>query len=231
MRVDLKVVSLSLALIVAPFVAQAQRCVGAPSFRTSSGRLGVDLSFTDGAKGYGANVVVGSPRGLFGSAGVGAMDYDGTSEGSTTFSFSGGLAVPFGATTGKAEFCPILGVSFLNGPDVGPVDVSGHTVSFGAMLGGVAATTPTTEIVPFGGAVYVNESVRARTAGGGPIPGSFTATNDGVHLIGGAGFVVSRVLTITPSLSFPIGEDNTDATFGISFAYNFGVARQVSTRR
>ena len=233
MRLDLRIVGLSCALLVAPLVVSAQLCGGAASFKTAPARIGGGIEFTDGSKGYGAQFAIGSAEGLFGTAGISAVDYDDASEGSTVFAFGAGYAIPIG-TGGKAEFCPIGNFSLLRGPNFNEsgvtAEVSGHSYGMGGQIGGIAMSTPTMDFVPFAGAMYVNQTIKISGSAGG-ISASESASEDAIVLSAGAGFVINRLLTIQPQISYPINVDEANATFGVAFAFNFGGPKSSSMRR
>jgi len=211
-------------MLAIPGVAAAQACNGAASFRHSSVRIGAGAQTTDGAKSYGAELAAGAAEGPFAGVSLSAVDYDGVSEGSTAFGINGGYSIALGKAK-KVEVCPLVGFSMLKGPDVTEAGISlkttGRDFGFGGSVGAIATSTPAFEFIPFVSALYSIEKLTIKTSGGG-LSQSESASENYVELTTGAGFVVNRVLTIQPTISYPLNVDNAKASFGIAFGFNFG---------
>src|SRR4051812_21350499 len=107
--------SLALPFSLPTTKAAAQTCVGMPSF--SSGRMQVTGggSFADGANSFGGTFGYGTPKGLYGKAGLGSTSYDALDGSSLDLSLGGGYQVPL-QTSRTAELCPVASLSIGSGP-------------------------------------------------------------------------------------------------------------------
>jgi len=218
------------AALVAAGPASAQLCNGAASFANGPIRVGAGADFTDGSKAVGAQLAFGAKQGAFANVGLSAVNYDGVDERGTVVNVNGGYSMSL-SKPGKAEFCPLVGFAWQSGPNVvtnfGTADVSARAFGFGGSIGGIVNSTPEFDFVPFASVSYFTSKGTISFNGT-----SQTSTQDYGEIGLGAGFVVNKVLTIRPAVTFPIGLDNGDPSYGIAFAYNFGSpARSVTPRR
>ncbi|MGQ0537984.1 MAG: hypothetical protein ACT4R6_03480 [Gemmatimonadaceae bacterium] len=212
--------------------ASAQYCAGAASFAAGPVRLGAGLAFSDDAKFYAAHLAVGAPQGAFASASIGTVDLDEIDEGSTVFGVNGGYAIRLEQTK-PVEFCPVVGFAYASGPDFDDefisLETSARWFGIGGAIGGVVGRTASVDLVPFAEAVYTSAKVTVKLRADGE-SATESETEDFVNVTGGLGFVVNRVVTIRPTISYPFGIDDADPTFGISFAVNLGAARSAASR-
>lgn len=221
-----------LVLLSLPSSAFAQTCRGAASFRVSPFRAGAIASIADGGKLYGAQFAYGHKAGAFGAASIAKVEIDGAPENETMFGVEAGFSAPLGQDR-KTELCPVLSLDFESGPDVdatgvGQFETSGRTLALGASIGSPMRSTPTSDIIPFASALYTNATV---TLKGSALGQSFnvSVTDDFLDLTAGAGFIMNKVFTIQPSLSYPIGMEDDGSgdsrlVFNILLSYNFGSA-------
>ena len=208
------------SVLLAPTTLAGQACVGGPSFKDGNMRLGAGARFEDGAKSYGAQFATGSATGGFAQAGLSTVQYDDVSGTGAIVDVTGGWAIDL-VPTSKAQFCPLVGFSYQNGPNIsssfGDVSVSAHAFGIGGALGGVAMTSPGFDFVPFAGFTYFLASGTASVAGF-----SDTQNQNYGELTLGSGFVLNRALTIQPTIHIPVGLDDSKTSFGIALAFNFG---------
>jgi hypothetical protein len=211
---------LSLAL---PFYlsaqAAAQTCVGMPSFSSGHMQISGGGQFADGANSFGGTFGYGTPKGLYGKAGIGTTSYDAFNGSSFDFNLGGGYQVPLHASR-TAELCPVASLSLGSGPnDVlgSGVDLSNRTFAFGASVGAVLGRNPQLRFLP--NAAFQFANTRA-TVNDGTTSASDSQSYGLLTL--GTGFVFNSRFSLNPSLSFPIGLDGGNTTFGLMGAMNFG---------
>jgi hypothetical protein len=216
-----RILLLSLAL---PFTllttkAAAQTCVGMPSF--SSGRMQVTGggSFMDGASSFGGTFGYGTPKGLYGKAGVGTTSYDALDGSSFDLNVGGGYQIPL-QTSRTAELCPVASLSIGSGPnDVfgSGVDMSSRTFAFGAAIGALVGHSSRMQILPNASFQLANARVSVDDGT------NSTAGSESYGLLTlGTGFVINSRFSVNPSISVPVGLDGSSASFGLSGAINFG---------
>lgn len=200
--------------------AEAQLCQGAASFRNGPIRLGAGLTVNSDAQSYGGQIAIGTPSGPFVSgtlSGVQVKDVSGTG---VVAGGEAGFAADLNPRR-TAQFCPLVGFQYQSGPDIdtgfGMASFSAHAFSFGGSIGGVALSNPGFDFVPFVGAVYVLSQTNASFSG------ISASSNDhyGVVTVG-AGFVLSKVLTIQPAAEIPVGLKGSRTSFALAFGFNFG---------
>jgi hypothetical protein len=216
-----RILLLSLAL---PFTllatkAAAQTCAGMPSF--SSGRMQVTGggTFVDGASSFGGTFGYGTPKGLYGKAGVGTTSYDALDGSSFDLSVGGGYQIPL-QTSRTAELCPVASLSIGSGPnDVqgSGIDMSSRTFSFGAAVGALVGRSSRMQIVPNASFQFAN--TRAKIDDGTT---SVAGSESYGLLTLGTGFVINSRFSVNPSISVPMGLDGSSTSFGLSGAINFG---------
>ena len=216
-----RILALSLALPFALLTtnAAAQTCVGMPSFSSGQMQVSGGGSFADGASSFGGSFGYGTPKALYGKAGVGTTSYDALSGSSFDLSVGGGYQIPL-KTNRMAQLCPVANLSIGSGPKnvLGSgVDMSSRTFSFGAAVGGLVGHSTQMQILPNASFQFAN--TRA-TADDGTTSASASETYGLLTL--GTGFVFSSRFSVNPSLSFPMGLDGSSTTFGLSAAMNFG---------
>jgi hypothetical protein len=185
--------------------------------------LGAGITSGDHAKSYGAQFAVGSATGPFATAGLSAVQYDGIDSNGLSMGVSAGYSVDL-TPKGTAQFCPLVGFVYQNGPDIetsfGTISSSFHAFELGGSFGGIAASSPGFDFVPFAGASFVLAQASASASGISQSENS----NYGV-VSAGAGFVINRTLTIQPAVNIPVGLDGGKASFSLSVGFNFGTAK------
>lgn len=215
------ILAIAAAVLVGTSTLAAQTCTGTAPFSRGPVRVGAGFSYSEPANSYGAGLAIGSTRsGPFASANGFAVEYDGLEEMGTGFSVGAGM--PFRAIN-SLEFCPLIGFSHeslnLDDPDVGTLSLSLRSFSFGGSLGGVAAASPGFELMPYAAAHFVASKATASALG------ESASENDSLLGVAvGAGFVLRRVVTIQPSISYAFGVEEADPVFSIAIGVNFGQA-------
>lgn len=230
MRLTSSLVALSLVTLAG--TAGAQVCLGTPSFATGPIRIDAGLLTGNDNTQYGAGLAVGTANGPFVSAGVNRVDIDGVDESATGFSVAGGFEVNLTDRRGtrarratSLSLCPVAsfsraGVDFEESGI--EAETSIRTFSAGLSLGAMVPSSPNFSLVPFGGLSYANS--KASLEIDGEEFGDSEAENYFVLDLG-LGLVLNRSFTIRPTIGIPIGLDEADPNFGVSFHINFGRGR------
>jgi hypothetical protein len=215
-----RVLVLSLAL---PFYlstqASAQTCVGMPSISSGPMQVAGGGQFADGMSGFEGTFGYGKPKSLYGKAGIGRTSYDGLSGSSFDFGVGGGYQVPLHSSR-TAEVCPIASLSLGSGPHnvLGSgVDMSSRTLSFGGSVGALVGRSSHVQILPNASFQFANS--RATLDNGTT---SLSDSQSYGLLTLGTGFVFSSRFSVNPSVSFPVGLDGGETSFGLTGAMNFG---------
>ena len=193
--------------------AYAQSCEGSASFASGPMRVGAGFAVTDGAKTYGINGALGDPSGWYGVASIARASFDIADAGATDRGIAAGYAMNVTADK-KIQFCPRAGFTYQSGPTVGGVSTSAREFDLGGTFGTAVTASPTLDVVPFGGAQYVNVSQKAE--------GFASTSEDFMNINIGVGFVLDRQWTIQPMLTLPVGLKGGSSTFQIGVAYSFG---------
>jgi hypothetical protein len=206
------------ALMTFATTAQAQTCGGTASFTAGAVRLGAGMDFADDGNQVGASVALGRAAGPFVSGSVGRLEFEDLDESGTAFGIELGYSLPV-AGRASLEICPVL--SFVHaGADISAngnsVDLSSRALAAGVAIGGVASSTPTFAFVPSATFAWVNQKLELS----GFMEGETTDDYGAITLA--AGLVFNRNVTVRPNMSFSVGSDDSEATFGIAFAMNFG---------
>ena len=214
---------LFLLSMAVPFVfaaeAAAQTCVGMPSFSAGQMQVAGAGTFSDGASSFGATFGYGVPRNFYGKVGIGSTSYDAFDGSSLDFGVSGGYQIPL-QTQRKADLCPVASLSFGSGPDdiIGSgIDLSTRTFSVGATAGMQLGNNPQMQIVPTASFQFAN--TRATLDDG---TDSASDSESYGLLTLGTGFVFNSRFSLNPSISFPMGLEGSDASFGVAGAIQFG---------
>jgi hypothetical protein len=132
-------------LILAVTQAQAQTCMGAPSFREKPMQGGFTASFIGERHEIGGTFAAGKTS-LFGTVGVLAthISYLGTAPALTV-----GVGTEISSSDHPVFTCPLLQVEFNAGPDFGPFETSSVGVRGGISVGAIVAETRGgTQLVP-----------------------------------------------------------------------------------
>jgi len=219
----------ALALVGAASTAGAQACLGTPSFTAGPVRLDGSFATSDGQTSIGGGVSAGIERGAFGSIAINRYsgDDDAGTDAVTGFGLQAGyeLSLKSAKTTKVSSWsvCPVA--SFAQAKQSVSVldddfDFTARTFTAGVAAGTAIAASPKVDIAPFASLSLMRISMSAD--GPGVFEDIFSDSETGLALDLGAGFIISRIFTVRPAISIPIGFDGADAQFGVSFHMNFG---------
>jgi hypothetical protein len=192
-----------------PMTAQAQHCLGRPSFRIAPAALRAGASFGSGAQELSLGASFGSAMGLFGGGDVSLFMADGVDEEFLGFSGHLGGALP----SGKLEFCPIVGFTYAKFPEILGVDISVRSINGGVAMGGEVASSEAMAFLPFAAIEFGQTSV----SGDGE---TFSETGGTLYL--GGGLLINRTFSLTPSVALPISGEDSDPVFSISLSWLIG---------
>ena len=223
------VVSLALLAIVrAP--AMAQTCEGLASFSSGQMQVAGNAQFPDGAKVWGGSFTYGVPSGIYGGADLSTTSID--NDGGSSLGIGG--HVGYQMTLGQAKqfaLCPVARLALGMGPDDDAANINSSSTDahFGLAVGTSMGTNPRMRIIPTAGLglQYSKAKIEDTSPGGTTLEGSDTY---GMARLG-VGFVFNQQISVRPSIDIPLGLDNSDATFGVSVAYNFGSKGVSKARR
>jgi hypothetical protein len=211
---------LSLAL---PFYltaqAAAQTCTGMPAFSSGHMQIAGGGQFADGANSFGGTFGYGTPKSLYGKAGIGTTSYDAFNGSSFDLNLGGGYQIPLQASR-TTELCPIASLSLGSGPkDVlgSGVDLSSRTFAFGASVGAVLGRNSQLRILP--NAAFQFANTRATVDDG---TSSASDSQSYGLLTLATGFVFNSRFSLNPSINVPVGLDGASTSFGLMGAMNFG---------
>jgi len=198
----------------------AQTCVGSASFASGPIRLGAGLATSDGQKGYGVSVAAGAGSGVYAWGGLSRIEYSDLDGSSKSVTLGAGYAINLNRSR-TIQFCPEVGYQRVSGPDIQyagyTITTSARASSYGGSFGGTVAVLPSLELVPFIGAYYVTSRATATL-----VTDSRSESQNYGEFDVGAGFVISKLLTLQPSVAIPFGVAGAKSTFGIGLSFNFG---------
>ena len=220
---------------VAPVVS-SQTCLGLPSFASGVVQLSGRLLTGNDRTSVGGGLAAGVGNGVFGGVVGGVLTYDDELKSSTgldgnTSTIAGILGferpLGFGTPGRRAKVCPVAGGLMGFGPENPATGEDAELLegfagfSVGARFGG---SRPAFDLVPtvLGAAIYQKFDPQGDENAGGLEPDD---TETGGLFEIGLGLVFNGRFGILPLVSIPIGFDNTDPTFGLRVAINFGPGR------
>jgi hypothetical protein len=211
MRSVLCVAGVALILVVSQ--AEAQTCVGAPSFRDKPMQGGLTASFVGERHEVGGTFAAGKPS-LFGSVGVLAthISFLGTAP---TLTLGVGTEVP--SSEHPVFTCPLFQVAFTSGPDVEPFDTSIIGVRGGLSVGAIVAERRAMQVIPTFGLAVLYDRAKVSIA-------DVESTNSvwsGVATFG-VGFLFNKNLSVIPALEVPFSAGNSETGFSFRWVYGFG---------
>jgi hypothetical protein len=210
-----KLCVIAVVMLAAPAAAEAQNCAGAPSFGQAPFQVGVATAFQDGARGVGGTFAAGGES-VFAGAQLSMLSFSNVDAHQTNIAAFGGADVAVDPDR-RLFVCPAALVGFGSGPDVGTADISTIDFRGGGRVGLIAHDTDQIMVVPSFGLSLGWQRMKASLSGQ-------TATDSetfGVASLG-VGFVFNRRIGIVPSISIPFSAPQSDVTFTLGMAYNFG---------
>jgi len=206
-----RLILLGLAFTLRASVAQAQACLGLPSFARTTMHLNASGEFPDSAKAYAAAIGLGKDASLFGNVGAGQVSYEGYDPKATLGFVEVGWQIP----VSKAQICPVAGGYYASGP---------NDDSFGLEIrtrGGSAGLALGIPIGMGGFSLIPNLAVRYESSSteyveDGFDPETVTANSGLVDL--GLALVLGGRLSVQPLYHIPFNSDDTRKTFGVFLA-------------
>jgi hypothetical protein len=184
--------------------AQAQSCLGLPSFEGRAVHVTAGGEFPDSAMAYSVGVGAGKPNGLFANLGAGQVSYDGL-EGRSTLGF---LEFGYQYPLSKLQFCPIAGGYFGVGPDdeLARVKVTSRAATAGLSVG-VAFDAGAVSVIPNTAfkLEYLSQKVDEEGVGSGSVSVNSTVLDVGVA------FLLRDRVSIQPIMHFPMSQSFGDS--------------------
>lgn len=218
MKISFRSILLALAAALVPSAVQAQVCLGRPSHEAGNIQLGGGYSGAQGVSQFGVSAA-GLSRVAFGQASLGSISYDDFDGSTLVIGASGGYRLPIGSS-GNAELCPVVG-GFLG---MGPNDIEGSGVdaslrgaNVGVSLGYRLSSGADVAVIPTFSAGFAYSSFKL-TDGTDSLEDSDTYGIVGM----GVGLVLGRQVTALPSVSIPLGLEDSDPVLGITFILSLG---------
>jgi hypothetical protein len=212
-----QILSVIAILTLSSAAANAQTCMGGTELGRGAHRLSVGGTMADGTNGAGAGYGFGSDH-FFGTAGLGFNRFTGADQ--TQVAVSTLFGAQLRAGTGAAiAVCPVGQYDMGFGPNVDPVSLRTHAIAGGARIGFATGDPEQFNVVPTAGLSLVRSGLRASNDLLGinqTMWDTYGLANMGV----GFRFNHSR-MAVVPSVSFPIGLDGVDPSFGVTFNSNF----------
>ncbi len=204
----------ALALPALATRADAQSCLGFPSFATNHLQMNAGATLSSDVEQFGASVVSGS-NSFFAGFGVGGTSYGG---GSPSLDLRGTLGSQTSSSSGRVQACPLLSVGYGFGPkdfEGAGFDANTLTAGFGLAFGAELGTA----LIPSLRLGYEYEQFKVSGVAG--------TTNDSFGSLAFAlGYKFSDALVIRPSvgLTTRAGAEG-EPTYGVSVAFNYGRRR------
>ena len=225
---SLDAIAVVAALVIPAGPILSQTCGGYASFGAGNVRLGGGAAFTDGARAFTGELAGGATRGLYGRGYIMSVDYDDTEDRGTGFGFGGGYGIAINERR-TVELCPDVVFERQFSPEFetgfGTAEVNGTSFALGFNLGGVASSSESFDFVPFGSAHFASSKATLEFLGS-----TQSSTENYLALTAGGGFVFNRTLTLQPSVSFPVGLDESDPVFSVVLSFNLGGNRSADGR-
>jgi len=204
---------------VIPKTVAAQACVGLPSLASHPLNVSASASFAENATALGGRFGFGSST-AFAGLSASLHDYDEIDESSTSLGLDGGLVFPVGVSR-RASVCPIASIGYEFGPNVdtgfGDLEVGTLSLGAGAAFGGAVYSTEGLQLLPFASAQLAYARMKMEFDGESE---SESETFGVLNL--GMGFLFNRRFGVRPSLAIPVGLEDADPVFGLSFVVGFG---------
>lgn len=199
---------------------RAQLCSGGPSIRDGMATIDGGAAFASGVQAFAAGLTIGTPSGFFFGGRIGRTTFDDLDEATTDVGVGVGAAVPTDAA-GTVEVCPFVRFEYSSLPEIEGVKISARGISGGVAFGGaIGDPASTIQFAPFASVRYGQFRT---TIDGGFLEESISETAG--LLTFGAGLISDRILAIVPSVSFPLNQDDSDPTFGVSLSFLLGRKR------
>jgi hypothetical protein len=204
-------IALFFSMIAVPGFAQT--CAGGPSFGYAPFQVRGALAFSDSTKQVAGGFGGGNAR-AFGGVEIGHVSYNNVDASATTVAGFGGAEYQ-ADSSGRVFFCPLGRVSYVSGPNVGPVDSHTLVIAGGGQLGVVVASTGGAEFIPTVGMTYDHSRTKASNAV------DAVSQDYGIVTVG-LGIVFNRTFAVVPAFDVPVALDGGQTDFSLNFVFNFG---------
>lgn len=199
--------------------AAAQTCTGMPAFASGPVQVSGLGAFADGTNSFGGAIGYGRPASLFAKAGVASTSVDGLDGSEIGVGATVGYQLAVG-TKQQFEVCPVATAQYGFGRnDVFEADdkLSTRGLTAGVAVGTALGTNEKLRIVPNAALAFAYAQNKYESSlGDGDVSESFALATLGL------GFVFNSSFGLAPTVSFPIGLDNGDASFGLTGSVHFG---------
>ena len=209
-----EIVIATLLFIAAVSRAEAQTCLGGPSFVDRPMQVGVAASFIGDRHDVGGTFGIGR-QALFGGGGVSAthIRFIGTAP-----TVNGFVGTEIRSPDHPVFTCPLFQAAFSSGPDRDPFDVvSSVALRGGVSVGAVVAETYRgVKIIPTFGvaALWDRAKVRFLTSE------NTTSVWSGLLSLG-VGFLFNEDLSVVPALEVPFSAGTANTGFSLRWVYGF----------
>lgn len=206
-----RLILIAFALALSAAGAEAQACLGLPSFTHSVVHFNASGEFPDSATAYAAAVGIGKDRSFFADVGAGQVSYEGYDTRATLGFVEIGWQVPIR----MAQVCPVAGSYYASGPND---DAFGLKIRTSGASAGLAVGVP----LEFAGLSLIpNVAIRyeyssTRYSEDGFDPETLTSNSGLVDL--GLALVLARRLSVQPLYHIPFNSDDTRKTVGVFLA-------------
>jgi hypothetical protein len=192
---------------------RAQTCLGAASLDGNPLQFGAGAGFSNSDHSVGA-AFTGGHDALFGSVHAGYDTDTVVNLGAPTFGVGLGASFP---TTSRVHVCALGDLTYVNGPNLGPVQSTSWITTAGGQVGIVAFERAGFQVVPTAGVAMQF----AYATASGP-DGRTVAVNDQYGLATfGVGLVVKRQFAVIPTIVVPFALVGGETRFGVALTYNF----------
>ena len=209
---------LVLGLLAIPVAANAQSCLGLPSFANGMFRINGSLESADSSTAYAVGVGAGKSSSVFGNIGVGQVSYEGFDD-KTNYGF---IELGYQLPLSKAQICPVVGATYGTGPndDINGIELTSQGISGGLAIGYTLAAGGF-QIVPNAAVRYSSGKSKLEADG---LP-SFEESFDGGLFDIGLGFIFANRFSIQPLVHIPFSSDDEEAYYGIFASIALGKGR------
>lgn len=229
--------------VMAPVDVGAQICEGLPSLREHPLVVGANYSRSDPDWAVGGNVTWG--RAAFVSLAGGYARYPGFNFGlpqpgsahSAVVHLGGGYEMPVrparagGGSGPTVAICPAAYVEYETGPDGDysgvRADASALTMGAGAGIGAVVVARGSVRVIPYLGLAFIRAHAGRITMASGGVRSVHREGNTeyGGLIDFGVGIVLGT-LTLGPAVTFPIGFEDADVSYGVGVSVSLGTGRR-----
>jgi hypothetical protein len=210
------------SLSLLPTGLLAQTCLGGASFADGRAQIGADASFSSAARSATGGISIGSARGPFASVNFGRNPDEALDDNATLFAATAGIGAALRQIP-KTQFCPFISAEAVNGVDFAKGDrLSSQAFGIGTAVGTILSNAAGFGVAPFVAGALVTQTATTHVVS----PARVGVSNNNYRFVTlGAGFVLKRVITISPSATFTVVDGQTSRSSGLRLSYSFGAPR------